>query len=230
MKTLGLIGGTSWVSTIDYYRYINELANEKRGGLNYAPILLYSLNFNDVKTLADAGDWENFGKLFSKKAQILESAGAEAIMLCANTSHIVAEKVEENIGIPLIHITDATAKEIVRQNLKKVALLGTRFTMENDFYAKRLSRFEIETIIPNEEERDFIHSSIFDELGKDIFTEETKQKYLEIIRNLNERGAEGVIFGCTEIPMLLKPEDCPIPSFDTTLIHAKAAVEFALAD
>lgn len=230
MKTLGLIGGTSWVSTVDYYRYINKLANEKRGGLNYAQILLYSISFNDVKSLADASDWENLGLLLSGIAQNLENAGAEAIVLCANTIHIVAEKVEEKIQIPLIHITDATAQEILRQGLKKVALLGTKFTMDNDFYRERLARFGIETIIPNDDERDFIHSSIFEELGKDIFTAETKQKYLEIIENLNERGAEGVIFGCTEIPMLLKPEDCPVPSFDTTFLHAQTAVDFALAD
>jgi aspartate racemase len=230
MKTLGLIGGTSWVSTIDYYKYINELANEQRGGLNFAQILLYSISFNDVKSLADKSDWENLGKLLSGIAKNLENAGADAIVLCANTTHIVAESVEKSIEIPLIHITDATAKEILRRNLKKVALLGTKFTMDNDFYRERLARYEIETIIPNDEERTFIHSSIFEELGKNIFTAETKREYLEIIDNLHERGAEGVIFGCTEIPMLLKPEDCPIPSFDTTLIHARAAVDFALND
>ena len=230
MKTLGLIGGTSWVSTIDYYKYINELANEKRGGLNFAQILLYSISFNEVKSLADKSDWKNLGKLLLGIAKNLENAGADAIVLCANTTHIVAESVEKSIEIPLIHITDATAKEILRRNLKKVALLGTKFTMDNDFYRERLARYEIETIIPNDKERDFIHSSIFEELGKNIFTAETKRKYLEIIENLHARGAEGVIFGCTEIPLLLKPEDCPIPSFDTTLIHARAAVDFALND
>lgn len=230
MKTLGLIGGTSWVSTVDYYRYINKLANEKRGGLNYAQILLYSISFNDVKTLADAGDWENLGLLLSGIARNLENAGAEAIVLCANTTHIVAERIEEKIRIPLIHIVDASAQEILRQGLKTVALLGTRFTMDNDFYRERLARFGIEAIIPNETERDFIHWSIFEELGKDIFTDETKRKYLEIIENLIMRGAKGVIFGCTEIPMLLKPEDCPVPSFDTTFLHAKAAVDYALTN
>lgn len=230
MKTIGLIGGTSWVSTVDYYRYLNKLANERRGGLNYAQVLLYSVNFNDVKSLADAGDWDNLGSLLSGIARKLENAGAESILLCANTIHIVAERVEENISIPLIHITDATAREILQQGLKKVALLGTKFTMDNDFYRDRLARFEIETVIPDDAERDFIHRSIFEELGKDIFTAETKRKYIEIIENLKARGAEGVIFGCTEIPMLLTPEDSPVPSFDTTFLHAKAAVEFALAD
>jgi aspartate racemase len=230
MRTLGLIGGTTWVSTVDYYKYINQLTTERLGGLNSAQILLYSVRFEGVKAMADAGDWENFGKFFSEIALNLEKAGAQAIVLCANTTHIVAERVEQNISIPVIHITDATALEIRRQDLKKVALLGTRFTMENDFYHRRLARYEIETIIPNDEERDFIHWSIFEELAKDIFTGDTKQKYLEIIENLRERGAEGVIFGCTEIPMLVKAEDSPIPSFDTTLIHARAAVEYALAD
>jgi aspartate racemase len=229
MKTLGLIGGMSWVSTIDYYRYINQMANEHLGGLNYARILLYSVSFNEVKTLADASDWQTLGELFSKISQNLENAGAEAIVLCANTAHIVAETVEESIKIPLINITDSTAKEISKQNLSRVALLGTKFTMENDFYKKTLLRYGIETIIPNDEQRDFIHESIFGELGKDIFTVETKQKYLEIIENLHGQGAEGVIFGCTEIPMLLKPEDCDIPSFDTTQIHAGYAVDFALS-
>lgn len=229
MKTLGLIGGTTWVSTVDYYKYINQLTTEKLGGLNSARILLYSVRFSDVKSLADASDWERLGELMSGIAQNLEKGGAEAIVLCANTMHIVADKVQEKTNIPLIHITDATSKAILAQNLKKVALLGTKFTMENDFYKDRLADFGIETIIPNDEERDFIHWSIFEELGKDIFTTETKQKYLEIIEKLNERGAEGVILGCTEIPMLIKPDECPIPSFDTTILHAKAAVEFALS-
>jgi aspartate racemase len=229
MKTLGLIGGTTWVSTVDYYRYINKLTNERLGGQNSAQILLYSLNFDKVKTLADAGDWEKFGELFAGVAQNLENAGAEAIVLCANTAHIVASFIESRIRIPLINITDATAREISKQNLKRVALLGTRFTMENDFYKKMLLQYGIETIIPDDEERDFIHDSIFEELGKDIFKGETKRKYLEIIENLRALGAEGVIFGCTEIPMLLKPQDCDIPSFDTTQIHAQYAVDFALS-
>lgn len=229
MKTLGLIGGTSWVSTVDYYRYINQLANERLGGLNFARILLYSVSFNEVKSLADAADWEKLGEFLSGIAGNLENAGAEAIVLCANTTHIVAEFIESRVKIPLVHITDSTAGEVLKQNLRRVALLGTKFTMDNDFYKKRLERYGIETIIPDDEERNFIHASIFEELGKDIFTVETKQKYLEIIENLRRRGAEGVILGCTEIPLLLKPEDCPVPSFDTTLIHARYAVDFALS-
>lgn len=229
MKTLGLIGGTTWVSTIDYYKYINQLTGEKLGGLNSAEILLYSVNYTEVKQLADKGDWETLGAMFSEIARKLENAGAQGIVLCANTTHIVADKIQPQIKIPLLRITEATAAEILRQKLKKAALLGTKFTMENDFYRASLSRHEIETIIPSETERDFIHNAIFDELGKNIFRDETRQKFVEIIENLRSRGAEGVILGCTEIPMLLKQEDCLLPSFDTTFIHAKYAVEFALS-
>lgn len=230
MKTLGLIGGTTWVSTVDYYRYINQLIADKLGGLNSAKILLYSLNFDELKALFDAGDWRQVAQNLSEIAKVLENAGAEAIVLCSNTTHLAAAEIERKINVPLIHIVDSTAAEILKFELKKVALLGTRFTMDSRFYGEKLRQYEIETIVPNAEEREFINYSIFNELGKNIFAEETKQKFLEIIQNLNERGAEGVIFGCTEIPMLLKPEDCPVPSFDTTLIHARAAVEFALAD
>jgi aspartate racemase len=230
MKTLGLIGGTTWVSTVDYYKYINQMVAEKLGGLNSARILLYSLNFEELKTLFEAEDWARVAEILAAIAKNLEAAGARAIVLCSNTTHIAAAEIERQIGIPLINVTDATAREINRLKLKRVALLGTRFTMDKDFYPKQLGSFGIETIVPTAEEREFINASIFGELGKNIFSEETKRKYLEIIQNLKARGAEGVIFGCTEIPMLLRPEDCPIPSFDTTLIHARAAAEFALAD
>jgi len=206
------------------------LVAEKLGGFNSARILLYSLNFDELKTLFEAEDWQRVAEILTGIAKNLETAGARAIVLCSNTIHIAAEEIAREIGIPLINVTDATAREIQKLNLKKVALLGTRFTMDKDFYEKKLRVFNIETIIPESEEREFINSSIFNELGKNIFSEETKRKYLEIIQNLSARGAEGVIFGCTEIPMLLKAEDCPIHSFDTTLIHARAAVEFALAD
>ena len=230
MKTLGLIGGTTWVSTVDYYRYINQLVAEKLGGMNSAKILLYSLNFDELKTLFEAGDWRRVAEILTGIAENLETAGAEAIVLCSNTIHIAAAEIESRIRIPLINVTDATAREINRLNLQKVALLGTKFTMESDFYEQKLRAFGIATLVPPPAEREFINSSIFNELGKNIFTAETKQKYLEIIQSLRTRGAEGVVFGCTEIPMLIAPEDCPIPSFDTTLIHARAAAEFALDD
>lgn len=230
MRTLGLIGGTTWVSTVDYYRHINRLVGEKLGGLNSAQILLYSLNFDELKTLFEKEDWRRVGEILTGIAKNLEAAGARAIVLCSNTTHLAADEIARQIDIPLIDVTDATAREIVKLKLKKVALMGTRFTMDKDFYPKKLGEYGIETIIPETEERELINSSIFDEMGKNIFSPETRAKYLEIIESLSARGAEGVIFGCTEIPMLLKAEDCPIPSFDTTLIHARAAVEYALAD
>ena len=229
MKTLGLIGGTTWVSTVDYYRYINQLTNEKLGDSNSAKLLLYSVNFDEFKKLADANEFEKIGEILSEIAQKLENAGAEGIVLCSNTTHIVADAVQNSVNVPVLHIADAIAGEITKQNLKKVALLGTKFTMERDFIKEKLLKYGIETTIPDETGRDFIHWSIFAELGKEIFSDETKKKYLEIIENLQTKGAEGVIFGCTEIPLLIKPEDCNIPTFDTAFIHAKYAVDFSLS-
>ncbi|HEV7642699.1 MAG TPA: aspartate/glutamate racemase family protein [Pyrinomonadaceae bacterium] len=229
MKTLGLIGGTTWVSTVDYYSYINKMAAERLGGSASAELILYSVNFAEIKAWADESNWKAIGERLSDLAARLESVGAEAIVLCANTMHIVAETVQESIGIPVLHVVDAVAKEIEKQNGKKVALLGTGFTMDNDFYQNRLLTFGIETIVPEKQDRDFIHNSIFDELGKEIFRDETKQRYLEIIDRLSKEGAEGIILGCTEIPLLIKQDDCSVPVFDTTMIHAKYAVDFALA-
>lgn len=228
LKTIGLIGGTTWISTIDYYRIINEIVNERLGGFHSAKLLISSLDFDEVKTLADAGEWNAIGNLLSTFAKKLEEAGADCMMLCANTAHIVADTVQQNISVPLIHIAEATASEIEKFNINKVALLGTKFTMEHPFFKDILAKKNIETLIPGEEERTFIHSTIFSELGKNIFKEETRNAYLKIIESLQQKGSEGVIFGCTEIPMLIKAAHCSIPVFDTTIIHAKAAVDFAL--
>jgi aspartate racemase len=230
MKTLGLIGGTTWVSTVDYYTYINQLTAERLGGNSSAQLILYSLNFTEIKSRADVGDWDGIGKILSGIAQKLETAGAAGIVLCANTMHIVAPDVQATVGIPVLHIVDAVAKEIKANNADKVALLGTGFTMDHVFYPDRLREFGIETVVPDKEDRDFIHNSIFDELGKEIFLDATKQKYLQIIDKLNkEKDAQGIILGCTEIPLLIKQQDCSIPVFDTTMIHAKYAVDFALS-
>jgi aspartate racemase len=228
MKTLGLIGGTTWVSTVDYYSYINQMAAERLGGSASAQLILYSVNFAEIKGWADEGNWKAIGERLSELARKLESIGAEGIVLCANTMHIVAGAVQESINIPLLHIVEAVGREIKKQNAKKVALLGTGFTMDNDFYQTKLLEFGIEAFVPGKDDRNFIHNSIFDELGKEIFLDTTKQRYLEIIDRLHTEGAEGIILGCTEIPMLIKQEDCAIPVFDTTLIHAKYAVDFAL--
>jgi len=229
MKTLGLIGGTTWLSTIDYYRYINEGVNERTGGTEYAKCIIHSFNFTDIRKLTEVDDWDGILKLVTDACRNLEQCRAEAIVLCANTMHHIADGLQKNIGIPIIHIAEATALEIKKKTLKKVALLGTRFTMEFSFYKTKLAEHNIETIIPSEDDRRFIHSSIFDELALNIFKPETKERYLEIINKLVNHEAEGVILGCTEIPLLIKQDDLEVPAFDTTKIHADAAVDFALS-
>ena len=228
MKTIGMIGGTSWVSTADYYRIINELTAEHKGGITSAQILLCSVNFTDFKALVDAEEWAKFNETVSEIAKKLEVAGADCILLCANTMHMAADAVRLKTGIPLIHIAEVTAHEIAARKLTKIGLLGTRFTMEKDFFRDTLKKHGIETLIPEGEARQFIHNSIFDELGKGIFLPETKSKYLEEIDKLLQLGAEGIIFGCTEIPLLIPAAECNFPVFDTLEIHAKNAVAFAL--
>ena len=192
-------------------------------------MLLYSVNFEEFRPPVDPKEWGRVRENLIAISKKLEMAGAECLMLGANTMHLVADDIQKEIQIPLIHIADATAKEVVKQNISKVGLLGTKITMEQEFFKERLLRNSIETFIPDDADREVIHASIFDELGKGIFSSEMKKKYLEIINKLRKKGAEGIIFGCTEIPMLLKPEDCRFPTFDTTLIHAAAAVDFSTA-
>lgn len=228
MKTLGLIGGTSWLSTVEYYRNINQLVNERLGGLNSAKMFLYSLNLEEFKPPVDPAAWKPTTEHLISIAQSLETAGAECLIICANTPHMVADIIQRSIGIPLIHIAEATALEIKKQGLKKVALLGTRITMEQSFYTDKLSAHGIETIIPETNDREFINNSIFTELGKGLFTTDTKERYLQIIEKLIQQGAEGMIFGCTEIPLLINQAECQVPIIDTTVIHSKAAVDFAL--
>jgi len=230
MKTIGLIGGTSWVSTVDYYRLMNQLTHEKLGHSNAARIVLYSVNFQDFKNLLDINDWKTIAALFTDIARKLKDAGADCLVIGANTPHLIAEDVQEAVSLPLIHIADATGKEILNNNIKKVALLGTKFVMDNSFFKDKLALYGIETILPTEMDRNVIHQSIFSELTKAIFTEETKKKYLKIIDRLIEEGAEGVIYACTEIPILLKDEKVNVKTFDTIYIHAKAAVDFATED
>ncbi len=229
MKTLGLIGGISWVSTIDYYKAINEGINEKLGGLNFSTCIIHSFNYADIKKNNDANDWDSTFKMLSEAGENLKRSGAEAIVLCANTMHLIADRVEAKVGLPLIHIATATAKEIKKSNLKKVGLLGTKFTMERDFFTDKLKEQHIETLIPDDDDREFIHYTIFEELGRGLIKEESKQRYISIINKLKDKGAEGVILGCTEIPLLIKQNDVTIPVFDTMLIHSKAAVEFSLS-
>jgi aspartate racemase len=230
MKKLGLLGGISWVSTLDYYKYINEGVNERLGGLNFAECVVYSLNFNDIQRFG-WDDWDRTFETLATASMHLKAAGAEALVLCANTAHAITDQLEAYVELPVLHIATATAIEIRKRNLGKVGLLGTKFTMELPFYRDKLLAHDIEAIIPLEQEtRDFIQLTLKEELGRGITTEATKNAYLEIIDRLIARGAEGIVFGCTELPLLLTQADVAVPVFDTTRIHANAAVEWALSN
>ena len=229
MKILGLIGGISWVSTVDYYRLINEGINAKLGGLEFAELMMHSINYGEIKRNEDADDWDNILQMLTDASLNMERSGAKTIVVCSNTMHLIADQLQQNINIPVIHIAIATANAIVEKGLKKVGLLGTRFTMERDFFRDKLTEKGIEILIPEDDERGHIHYTIFEEFGRGIFSAETKQYYIEVINKLVAQGAEGIILGCTEIPMLIKCSDVDIPLFDTTAIHSKAAVDFALS-
>jgi aspartate racemase len=227
VKTLGLIGGVSWHSTIEYYRLINQKVAARLGGLHSAQLLLYSVDFHEVIPTDDG--WPRIAAKFSDIAERLERAGAEGLVLCANTAHRIAEDVQARIGIPLVHIAEATGRAVAARNLSTVALLGTRFTMEQPFFREKLERLGIEALIPDDDDRAFIHETIFGELTHGVLKPETKAAYLKIIERLAARGAHGIILGCTEIPLLIKAEDSSLPLFDTTEIHTSAAVELALS-
>ena len=229
MQVIGLIGGMSWESSIEYYRIINEAVKQKLGGLHSAKIVLYSFDFDEIEKLQSKGKWEELTNKMIKAAQTLEKAGANLIIICANTMHKMAEEIENNIKIPLLHIVDATAEKIKEKGFKKVGLLGTIYTMEEDFYKNRLiEKHGFEVIIPNSDERKIVNDILFNELCLGEIKETSKEKYKKIIKNLSEKGAEGIILGCTEIPMLINQKDVEIPVFDTTKIHAEFAVEHAI--
>jgi aspartate racemase len=229
MKTLGLIGGLSWYATSVYYKTLNELTNQRLGSSHSSKLLLFSVDFEEFRLLQGAGDWDAIEKMLSGIAIQLENAGADCIVMCANTVHLVADTIRQKIKIPLLHSAEETAREIVGQKINKVALLGTKFTMENPFFKDRLSQFSIDTIVPGEADKDYIHASIFSELTKGLFKDDTKNKYIEIIDKLKGCGAEGVVFGSAEFSILLNPTDCSIPVFDTIAIHSRAAVDFSLS-
>jgi aspartate racemase len=228
MKTIGLVGGTSWVSSVDYYKLLNERIHQHLGGLNYAQCILYSLNFAEFKKLTDKQDWAAVLTMVTEVSRNLAFSGAECILLCANTMHVIADDLRKTIDIPVLHIAEATAEAITQRSLKKIGLLGTKFTMEMDFFKKKLSDRSIETVIPSDADREFIHATIYDELGKGIFQESTKRRYLGIIDTLASNGAEGIVMGCTEIPLLIKQSDSSLPLFDTVSIHVDSGVKFAL--
>jgi len=229
MKTIGLIGGMSWESTVEYYRIINREVSRRLGGFHSAKILMYSVEFGEIECLMREGRWEEIGGHVATIAETLERGGAEVILLCTNTVHKVASWIESAAGIPFLHIADATGEEISRKGLKKVGLLGTRYTMEEDFYRNRLAeKFGLSVLIPPDEKRGIINDVIFNELCQGVIKQSSKGQFMEVIRELVTLGAEGIILGCTEIPMLIKEEDSPIPLFDTTSIHALRAVDYAL--
>jgi len=228
MKTIGLIGGTTWVSSQDYYKLFNQKVNKMLGRNHSARCIIYSIDFQDVLTFKAEGRDDALRKLMLDGANKLEYAGAECLLLGANTMHMMADFIQERINIPLIHIGEETAKVIAAQELKKVALLGTKITMEKDFYRNKLAEYNIESIIPNDDDRDFINKSIFEEFSIEIFSNETRASYTEIISKMTAEGAEGIILGCTEIPLLLNQKDFETPLFNTTEIHAEAAVNFAI--
>ena len=227
MKTIGLIGGLTWYSTLDYYRLLNELTNKTLGGSHAAKIILNSVDFAEIKVLTEKQDWDGIAIIMCKAAKDIEAAGAACVMIGANTMHKIADEIQAAITIPVIHIATAVAASIKKKRIKKIALLGTKYTMQMDFYKNKLAAGGITVIIPNQEDIEFINNSIYNEFSKGIFLPERKLQYLRIIQLLTEQGAEGIILGCTEIPILIKQEDCNLPVFDTTFIHAEAAVKFA---
>lgn len=231
MKTIGLLGGMSWESTIPYYRTINRVVGRRLGGLHSAQILLYSVDFQPIENLQHAGRWEEAGEILAGAAGRLETAGADLLVICTNTMHKVAPQIEQAIDIPLLHIADATADEIERAGLERIGLLGTRFTMEDDFYRGRLvDRHQLEVIVPNEQDRQMVHRVIYDELCLGTVDPGSRRSYCEVIQRLVDDGADGIILGCTEISLLVSPKDSTVPLFDTTEIHARRAAEWALEE
>lgn len=229
MKTIGLIGGMSWESSQEYYRIINETAREKLGGLHSAQSLLYSFDFAEIEELQHSGNWEEATRRMVKAAQNLEEGGADFVLICTNTMHKMANEVQSGIKIPLLHIADPTGETIKAKGITKIGLLGTKFTMEHDFYKGRLSeKFGLEVVVPDEQDRQSVHDIIYDELCLGEIRQSSRKEYQQTIRKLGEQGAQGVILGCTEIGLLIQREDVALPVFDTTRIHAEAAVDRAL--
>lgn len=226
MKKIGLVGGISWVSTMDYYRFINEGVNSKLGGLNFAECIIYSLNFGDLQVRG----WNNSFELLLNACEILKRSGVDSIVLCANTAHLFADKLQQTTGLPIIQIGVETAKAVTKQGFKKVGLLGTKFTMEMDFYRNKLEEYGLEVLIPEKQEtRDYIQHTLKEELGIGLINPDTKTNYISIIKELVDCGAECIILGCTEIPMLISQDDFAIPIFDTTKIHCEAITQYVVS-
>lgn len=231
MKTIGLIGGLSWESSIEYYRIINQETQKRLGGVHSARCQLYSFDFGEIEALQAAGDWDGASERMVDAARRLQLAGADCIVICSNTMHLMADAVEAAAALPLIHIADATAAPIMAKGYQRVGLLGTSFTMERDFYRGRMSeRFGLDVLIPNAAGRAIAHDIIYEELVRGIIRDESRRRYQTLIEGLRDAGAEAVILGCTEIGLLIKPEHSALPTFDTTVLHALAAVDWALGE
>lgn len=228
MKTIGLIGGMSWESTVTYYQLINETIKEKLGGLHSAKILLYSVDFAEIEKYQSSGDWAKGAEVLSQAARNLEKAGADFIVICTNTMHKVVPDIQKKISIPILHIAEATADSLIENKIKKVALLGTKYTMTQDFYKNKLVEAGIEVLVPNQEDIEDVNEIIYKELCLGIISEISKKKYLNIISKLKKQGAQGVILGCTEIGLLIQQNDTELPVFDTTQIHAKRAALYSI--
>jgi aspartate racemase len=228
MKTMGLLGGMSWESSVEYYRIVNETMNARLGGHHSAKIVMYSVDFEEIERCQRDGRWEDAAAILKAAARTIETAGADLLVLCTNTMHKLAGEIQASIRIPLLHIGEATAREIVAKGISSIGLLGTKYTMEQDFYKGKLVEFGLNVIVPLEEERQVVHDIIYDELCFGRVNEGSRERYRQIIANLVQRGAEGVILGCTEIMLLVNQDDSPVPVFDTTYIHAVKAVEYCL--
>ena len=228
MKTIGLLGGMSWESTASYYKNINEGVKAQLGGLHSAKICLYSVDFAEIEKLQHQGRWEDTAVILSNAAKNIEAGGADFILICTNTMHKVAEKIEQSLSIPLVHIADATAEQLVADGIKRVGLLGTQFTMEQGFYKNRISdKYGVEVIVPNSEDQSAVHNIIYSELCLGNIQETSRERYIQVIEKLHNQGAEAVILGCTEISLLAQQQHTNVPLYDTTLIHASKAVQLA---
>ena len=228
LKTIGLIGGMSWESTVTYYKIINETVKEKLGGLHSAKCILYSVDFHEIEECQANGNWEKSGEILGEAANNLEKAGADFIVICTNTMHKVINQIKEKISIPILHIAEMTAEKILEKGLKNIALLGTKYTMEQDFYKSKLIEKEINVIIPDKNDIEIINKVIYDELCLGTINSNSKKKFLEIVDKLRSKGAEGIILGCTEIGLLIKNEDTDVPLFDTAVIHAEEAAIYSI--
>jgi len=230
LKTIGLIGGMSWESSMTYYKVINETVKNKLGGLHSAKCIMYSVDFYEIEKCQADGNWEKSGEILGEAAYNLEKAGADFIVICTNTMHKVINQIKERISIPILHIAEMTAEKILEKKMKNIALLGTKYTMEQDFYKSKLIEKGINVIIPDKNDIEIINNVIYDELCLGIINPESKTKYLEIVKTLKQKGAEGIILGCTEIGLLIKSEDTDVPLFDTALIHAEQAAIYSIKD